>query len=65
MFEVLKYFNGQVSFSELMEMDKSMYRLMIKTMNIKKQKNREILEDLKKDKQIFSNVIKYTVSLDD
>lgn len=63
LFRILKYYNGQVTYSELLNMNKQDLDSMLRIMNNNIKSNNETIKKLKENEQVFRNQVKYVINL--
>ena len=63
LFKILKYFNGQITYSELLNMNRQDLDSMLRIMNNNIKSNNETIKKLKENEQVFRNQVKYVINL--
>lgn len=63
LFRILKYYNGQITYSELLNMNTQDLNSMLNLMNKDIKSNNETLKKLKENEQVFRNQVKYVINL--
>lgn len=65
LFKILKFYNGQITYSDLMCMNKSDLDQMLKIMNEKIKNNNETIKKIQENKNAQLHQLKYVISLNE